>query len=614
MSGLCGWFSDDPAALPIVDMAAPLRRFDNAPLRTGSHAAGAVALAAGLDCANLYHEDGLLIAMWGERVDGLARLWRSDGVKACAALSGAFAFALLDERKGEALLAIDRSGIRPLCYQMVGRTLVFASSDDALVQHPGVCREVGAQAIYDYLYFHAVPGPASIYKAHRRLLPGEFLHYHGGRLERSRYWKLQFHEASTLAVPALKDELVDTVRSAVQASLGQQKVGALLGAGGGSAAVTAMLGMVTGGPAQTYAVGFDVPGDRELERARVVARHFKTAHHEYRVSAADVADAIPKLAAVFDQPFANPSAVATFYASRMARGDGVMRLIGGAGGEQLFGAAERNARQARFGHYERIPSAVRQLLIEPLLFQLARGIDGSLMRRARSHIEQSLVPLPARLALGNLLDSYGSASVLEPGFLASVDPSAPLDALTQAWWLSEADSQVNQLIAIDMKYALADSELPQLVKGAELAGVETAFPLLGDAVVAFSARLAPRYKHDGVRERCLLLEALRELLPRQVRTNRPLAAVLPFGHWLQTDSRLRSLAFDSLSDLKSRRIVRSDFIDTLLTRHVPGHPAHHGTMVWTLLMLEHWFALRKTGGTLLPLSSRTEHEPKICRQ
>lgn len=119
MSGLCGWFSREPGALPIADMAAPLRGPGKAPARCASHAMGAAALVGG---HGLYHEDGLLIAHWGERPDTLARLWRTHGAKACAALSGHFAFAILDERRAEALLAVDRCASRPLYYQMVGRT------------------------------------------------------------------------------------------------------------------------------------------------------------------------------------------------------------------------------------------------------------------------------------------------------------------------------------------------------------------------------------------------------------------------------------------------------------------------------------------------------------
>lgn len=165
MSGLCGWFSHDPGALPIEQMAAPLCRFDRAPLRVGAHGAGALALAADAASASFLHDDALLVASWGEPAETVARLWRSHGPKACSALSGSFVFAVLDEKRDEAYMAVDRSGSRSLFYQQVGRTLVFASSAEALVQHPGAGREIDPQALYNYVYFHGVPAPASITKA-----------------------------------------------------------------------------------------------------------------------------------------------------------------------------------------------------------------------------------------------------------------------------------------------------------------------------------------------------------------------------------------------------------------------------------------------------------------
>ena len=129
MSGLCGWCSTEPAAIAVEDMAAPLiGTLGAGTLRSASNGLGAVALRAGVEEASLYHEDGLLIVHWGERVEALARLWRTHGARACAALSGHFAFALLDERRGEALLAVDRCATRPLFWQMDGRSLLFASS------------------------------------------------------------------------------------------------------------------------------------------------------------------------------------------------------------------------------------------------------------------------------------------------------------------------------------------------------------------------------------------------------------------------------------------------------------------------------------------------------
>jgi asparagine synthase (glutamine-hydrolysing) len=608
VSGLCGWFSHDPAALPIAQMAAPLCRFDGLALQAGEHGAGALALAAGAGAGSgsLLHEEGLLVAVWGERAETVARLWRSHGPKACAALSGRFAFAILDQQRDEALLAVDRTGARPLFYQQSGRTLVFASSVDALLLHPGARRDIDPQALYNYLYLHAVPAPNAIYKGHKRLLPGEYLHLQGGRLQRNRYWKLQFHEHQAGGAMELKQEFLDTLRDAAQDALGEQPGGVLLSGGQGSAAIAATLA-AAGAPLRTYAVGYDGGAGDSLARARRQARQLGAAHHERCVGAAEVADAIPLLAQGFDQPQGDPALLAAFFGAAMARADGAQRLLGGHGCAELFGARAHYAQQARLSQYEKIPAALRQTLVEPLLFHVAGGAGGAPLRRARSYIERALVALPGRLAAGNLLHGYGSGAVLEPDFLAAIEPTAPAGLLAQTWWLADGCSQVNQLIALDMQYALADQQLPAMSRACELSGLEAAFPFLSDALVAFAARLAPRQKLDGVRPAPFLRDALRGTPVRK-------AAAPPFGLWLQADQRLRGLALDSLSDLKRRAIVRADFIDTLLATRVAEQPARHGRMVWLLMMLEQWFAQRRPAALHTPFARRAADEPATCRQ
>ncbi|MDB5951708.1 MAG: asparagine synthase family protein [Massilia sp.] len=620
MSGLCGWFSHEPGALPIGQMGAALLAGRQPPPRLGAHGAGAVALVAGAGSGSILHEDGLLVAVWGQPAETLARLWRSHGPKACAALSGSFAFAILDERRDEALVAVDRSGARPMFYQQVGHTLVFASSVDALVLHPGTGCEIDPQALYNYLYLHAVPAQAAIFKGHKRLLPGEYLHFQGGRLQRARYWKLQFHEAGagTGSAPELAGEFLDTLRAAALASLGDQAGGLLLSGGQGSAAVAAMLADAAA-PLRTYAVGYDAGNgaDHTLARAREQARQLNATHREWRIGAAEAAEAIPMLARGFDQPIGDPAVLAAFHGAQMAGADGVQRLLGGHGCAELFGARSHYVRQARLSQYESIPSALRQTLVEPLLFRLAGGAGAAPLRRARTYIEQALVALPGRLKADNLLHGYGSGAVFEPDFLAGVDAGAPAALLAESWWQVDGCSQVNGLIALDLQYALADQQLPAMTGACALAGLEAAYPFLGDALMAFAARLAPKQKLDGVRASPFLSQVLREALRASVPRGAcgPFApALAPFGHWLQADAGLRELAFDSLADLKRRAIVRADFIDTLLASRLAEQPAWHGRMVWLLMMLEQWLAQRRPAALHARFARSPAIEAQACRQ
>jgi asparagine synthase (glutamine-hydrolysing) len=242
-----------------------------------------------------------------------------------------------------------------------------------------------------------------------------------------------------------------------------------------------------------------------------------------------------------------------------------------------------------FERYERVPSGLRQVLLEPVLFGLAGRAQLPLLNKARSYVRQALVPMPARLETYNLLQRYGAAAVLEPEFLAQVDPGGPQAQLNECYWRTRGLSQINRMQALDLQYTLADNDLRKVISACALAGVEAGFPFLSDELMAFSARLAPRHKLRGTQLRHFFKQALGDFLPRAILRKKKHGFGLPFGHWVQTHPRLRAMACDSLNDLQTRGIVRPAFIHDLLHNQLQQHPAYHGTMVWVLMMLEHWF-------------------------
>ncbi|MYM35006.1 asparagine synthase [Duganella sp. FT94W] len=592
MSGLCGYLALVRGGRPdLARMAAPLARHDASPLRSLEEGPCGVALAAQNGSVSLHQEPGLLAAVWGHALlDGsgerlaarLAAAWRERGAQACAELSGHFAVCILDGASGLALLAIDRSGVHAMHYQSGPQGLTFATSAAALAGG-----ELDPQALFNYLYFHMIPAPRSIYRQQQRLLPGEYLLYRRGRMERGVYWRMRFHEERALPFVVMKQQFRGALEEAVrQAAQGAGKIGAFLSGGTDSSTLAGLLDK----PASTYSIGFDVDGYDEMAYARIAARHFQTEHHEYYLTAGDVADAIPRIAAASDQPFGNSSVVPAYFCAQMARANGVTRLLGGDGGDELFGGNERYARQAVFARYEQLPSGLRQLMLEPLLFGLARQVNLPPLRKARSYVEQALVPMPARLETYNLLFRYGPAQVLEADFLASVDQGAPQRQLDACYWQSHGLSQINRMQALDLRYTLADNDLRKVGLACELAGVEAAFPFLSDELLAFSGRLPPQDKLHGTRLRYFFKHALREHLPREILRKKKHGFGMPFGQWLLADARLRALAFDSLSDLKARCLVRADFIDQLTQVRLHEHPAYHGTMVWVLMMLEQWLS------------------------
>ena len=512
--------------------------------------------------------------------------YKARGTVALEALQGDFALVMINTEAREALLAIDRFGIGNLVYQTDERGLVFGSTCDVVRKHPGANHEVDPQAIYNYAYFHAIPGPKTVFRQQERLLPGHFVTWERGRHSSQPYWTMTFPEEAG-SVSDFKPRFREVMRDAVMRAAQGADCGAFLSGGTDSSTIAGLLGSVTGSPAKTYSIGFAVPGYDEMEYALIASRHFGTQHHEYYVTADDVVDALPAIAAAYDQPFGNASAVAAYYCARLAKSDGVARMLAGDGGDEIFGGNSRYAKQYQFSLYEKLPAPVRTNFIEPLLAHSPAAFP--LVRKARSYVEQASRPMPARYESYNLIHRLGAQTVFTPEFLSQVDLGAPQKLMGDTYENFRSASLINQMLGIDLKFTLADSDLPKVTRMCELAGVEVAFPMLDEDVVELSSRLPASLKLRGTRLRYFFKEALRDFLPSEVLRKEKHGFGLPVGVWLTTHPGLSALARDSLSSLKGRGIVAPAFVDRLLAEHLRAHPAYFGTMAWVLMMLELWF-------------------------
>ena len=368
-----------------------------------------------------------------------------------------------------------------------------------------------------------------------------------------------------------------------------ERCGTFLSGGTDSSTITGLLGATSGAPAQTFSIGFDAEGYDEMVYARIAARHFGAAQHEYYVTPGDVVDAIPRIADTYDQPFGNASAVPTYYCAKLAHDSGMSRMLGGDGGDELYGGNARYAKQRQFAFYERIPPFLRHGLIEPVANRLPLTGQVALLRKARSYVAQASMPMPERYDSYNLLERLGAANVLTADFLAGIDTAAPARRLREIYGASDAQSLINRMLALDFQITLADNDLPKVTRMCELAKIDVAFPMLHDDVIDFSLRLPPGEKLRGNRLRHFFKEALKDFLPPEVIAKQKHGFGLPVGVWLQGREGLRTLAGDTLATLRGRQIVRADFIDRLLDEHLATHAGYYGTMVWILMMLELWF-------------------------
>lgn len=527
------------------------------------------------------------------RRDGDAAAWHRaaatiddlDGaVRAAAAVDGSFAVGLADAR-GRVFLAVDRFAVRTLCWRLVGERLLFAERADALAAVEPAA-PISAQALYDYLYFHSIPSPRTAFDGVFRLPPGHCAWYDGQTLEIRRYWEPRFEEPTRPDFEALARSFRGRLREAVASELDGSKPGCFLSGGTDSSTVAGMIKDVAG-RAATYSIGFEAEGYDEMAFARIAAKRFGTEHHEYYVTPDDLVRSIPEVARHFDQPFGNSSALPAYYCAKMAREDGITRLLAGDGGDELYGGNARYAKQRIFGWYDAVPGVLRRGLLQPLLEGTPIGAL-PLARKGRSYVEQAKVPLPDRMQMYNLLLRLGTADVFTSEFLARVDAEDPLRQQRAVWQETGNASALNRMLAYDWRYTLAESDLPKVCGATSLAGVAVAFPFLERGVVDFSLALPTEYKLKGLKLRWFFKEALRGFLPDEIITKKKQGFGLPFGVWATRHPGLRNFAADTLHSLAGRGIVRREFIETLLADKLPAHPGYYGEMVWILMMMEQW--------------------------
>jgi asparagine synthase (glutamine-hydrolysing) len=484
-------------------------------------------------------------------------------------------------RDGRTLAIVDRFSQQTLCWRVEGERFDVAQKADSLGG-----TELDPQAILDYLFFHSIPSPRTIFRGVQRLPAGHGGMWDGRQLRVQPYVQLGFNPEPQPDFAALKAEFRRLLLEATQAELADGTPACFLSGGTDSSTVAGHIKQIAG-QVHTYSIGFDAQGYDEMEYARIAARHFGAEHHEYYVTPDDLVRGIAKVATSYDQPFGNSSALPAYYCALKAREDGVTKLLAGDGGDELFGGNSRYATQRLYGLYGKLPGLLRSGLIEPIL-AIPGAQHVSLLRKGRNYVRDAKIPLPDRLGHYNLLQRLGIHEVLTSGFLAAVQPEDPLRQQREVWAMAEADNDLDRMLAFDWRYTLAESDLPKVLGTARLAGVDVGFPFLNDALVDFSMRLPENYKLRGFKLRWFFKEALRDFLPEAIIKKQKKGFGLPFGVWATQHEGLKALASDSLRSFATRGVVRPEFVKQLLEELLPGHPGYYGEMVWILMMLEQW--------------------------
>jgi asparagine synthase (glutamine-hydrolysing) len=525
----------------------------------------------------------------GDAAAGWLELYREFGAGMFDKAHGAWSVVILDLAERSAIAAVDRFGIRPLCYRVDAGTVAIASRADEV---PGAGRDIDPQAIFNYVYHHVIPAPRTIFRNVARLEPAHWLAATSRGAEVERYWRPEF-APTELPFTQRRDDFIATLTKAVSDQLAAGSVGCYLSGGTDSSTVAGMVARVTGAPVKTFSIGFNAAGYDEMHYARIAARHFGTDHHEYYVTPRDLIEHIPKVAEFYDQPFGNSSALPAFFCAKLGHDDGVVRMLAGDGGDELFGGNSRYASDRVFAAYGRVPAVVRRALIEPIA--LASGTRSvPLIRKGSRYVEVARMSVPDRLQRYNLLMRIGPANVFAPEFLATIDPEEPHRRELTTFDDIAAGAELDRTLVYEWKYILADNDLPKVTGTATLGGVDAAFPLLDDRLVELSLALPVDLKVRGGKLRYFFKEALRGFLPDEIIAKKKHGFGLPFGVWVTGEPALREAAHEAIESLERRGLIRSELRRDLFDRRIGEHAGYYGEMIWILMMLERWLERRAT--------------------
>lgn len=537
----------------------------------------------------------LLIALSQSLSDGARQTclenYLQQGPEFLASTTHPFGLVLLDASRQSLLLATDPIGLTNIYYADTSGGIVFGSSADFVIRHPDVSSEISAQSVYDYVYFHHCPSPNTIYRQVKKLEGGQCLVYREGKISLKRYWLPQFQEHLAGGLRQAGDELqhllVDAVKSLVKTP---ENTGAFLSGGLDSSSVAGALANVFPGKAKTFSMGFPVDGYNEIEFANIAVNHFKTRQHEYYVTPEDTVNAVPIIASYYDEPFGNSSALAAYYCAKLARDNGVTRLLAGDGGDEIFAGNERYAKQMLFDHYQRLPGFAK-VMLEAGLNHLPQSLAKSKIPfKAKRYIEQAKAPMPDRLQDYNFLHRHDVAEIFQADFLARIDTAEPLQLLRDCYQRPENASILNRMLYMDWKTTLHDNDLVKVNRMCEMAGVEVCYPLLDQRIVDLSCRIPSADKLKGQKLRWFYKQAMANFLPEQIINKSKHGFGLPFGIWLKDHQPLKELAYDAIHTLKKREYFQPKFLDHAIDMHQSIHAAYYGELIWILMMLELWFA------------------------
>lgn len=509
-------------------------------------------------------------------------------------LRGMFAFAIWDASERSLFLARDRFGIKPLFYGEYEKGFSFASEMKAILADDRFPRGIDDRALAGYFSLSYIPGDMTIYPGIRKLLPGHTLTWRGGKYRIRKYWDLRFIPDAGKSEDYFIAGAMDLLREAVGIHLvSEVPLGAFLSGGIDSSTVVALMANASNDPVNTFCMGFggDVGGYLdERPYARQVAERYATRHKEFEVrpSAEGLVETIVK---AFDEPFADDSAIPSYFVCKIAR-ENVTVALSGLGGDEAFAGYERYLGFALSGWLRRLPSFVLRGMLQPMVESLPERADGHYTVNHMKRFVRSAVLPPDERYLGYL---HKMKPAIRSAFFADPEHFGQHSASCRDLVLGHFNSDnvcggtdsLNRPLYCDVKTYLPEDVLCVTDRMSMQHGLEVRVPFLDHKFLEFCATIPADMKLRFMQKKYLMKKAVRSLLPRDVISHRKQGFVGPMTSWLKND--LRSFVLETLSEenLRKHNLLNRNTVRTILDEHFSGLEIHD-TLIWSMVIFQTW--------------------------
>jgi len=508
--------------------------------------------------------------------------------KACLKyLRGMFAFAIWDKKNSSLFLARDRIGKKPLFYYHDGKTFIFASEIKAILEDPLVKREIAYEALCDYFKYLYVPDPKTIYKNIFKLEPGYCMTCSKSGIRKEEYWDVSFAEKSRGSLRDISEQLLHILDESVRLRMiSDVPLGAFLSGGIDSGGVVALMAKQQSNPVTTCSIGFDAADYDEIRFARTVAEKFKTDHHEFTVKQ-KAAEILSDLAYYFDEPFADQSAVPTYYVSKLARQKVTVALSGDGGDENFAGYEKYYLDDIENRIRNCIPDLIRKSLF-PTFSRVLANAEYPVLRRGATllntlgfesdygfYLTNTEFPAPVWNCLAN------------DETLKKIGDYDPFSVTRYYYHKADTDNHLSRILYTDLKTYLTGI-LVKVDRMSMAHSLEVRSPILDQEVIEFAAGIPAALKYRRGEKKYILKQCFQQILPKEVIHRKKMGFCAPIADWFRGELKDLTKDYFFYKNRGLKHFFNPDALKNLWDQHQSGK-RNHASALWTLLMFELWY-------------------------